>query len=78
MKTIYNKIFNANLWRIMLFSMVVIACRPEGDDLSLNPLPQPNFEAVEIAPGRVQLKNTTNTPTIANWTIVSSALCGVF
>lgn len=72
MKTIYNKIFNANLWKIMLFSMIVIACRPEGDNLTLSALPQPTFQAVEISPGRVQLTNTTNTPTIASWTIVSS------
>src|SRR5690606_3712938 len=80
MKTIYNKIFNANLWKIMLFSMIVIACRPEGDNLTLSALPQPTFQAVEISPGRVQLTYTTNTPTTASWTSVSSVqkLTGYF
>ena len=72
MKTIYNKILNKNLWKVVLFSLVIIACRPEGDNLSLSALPNPEFEAVEVAPGRIQLKNITSTPTIASWTIVSS------
>jgi len=72
MKTQYNKIIKINLWRIMFISLFISACRPEGDNLTLGNLPEPEFEATEISPGRIQLRNTTNTATIANWTIVSS------
>jgi len=56
----------------MFISLFISACRPEGDNLTLGNLPEPEFEATEISPGRIQLRNTTNTATIANWTIVSS------
>lgn len=54
---------------LMLF---MNSCKIEGEDLSLEELPQPQFEAVEIAPGKIRLTNTTNSPTIAHWTVLSS------
>lgn len=72
MKTLYKKLFQAKLWKFALVTLIVSACRPAGDNLTLGVLPQPEFEAVEISPGRIQLKNTTKTPTIAKWTILSS------
>ncbi|MBD1420431.1 hypothetical protein [Sphingobacterium chuzhouense] len=61
-----------NRWSVLLLLFLVQACQIEGDNLSLDNLPQPDFEATEVAPGRIQLTNKTNVPTIARWTVLSS------
>lgn len=52
--------------------MVLQGCKIEGEDLHLETIPQPDFEAVDLGEGKVRLINTTNTPSIAQWTVVSS------
>jgi len=47
-------------------------CKIEGEDLHLNPIPQPDFDAVDLGEGKVRLINTTGTPSIAQWTVASS------
>lgn len=60
------------MWGACLLLFFAQSCQIESENLSLGDLPQPDFEAVEIGPGRVQLTNKTNTPTIARWTVLSS------
>ncbi|MBD1435162.1 hypothetical protein H8B06_20250 [Sphingobacterium sp. DN00404] len=60
------------VWGAMLLLFFIQSCQIEGENLSLDDLPQPDFEAIETGPGRVQLTNKTNTPTIAKWTVLSS------
>src|SRR5690606_32138691 len=60
------------LWGICLVLFLIQSCKIEGENLSLDDLPQPDFVAEEIAPGRVKLTNRSNVPTIAKWTVLSS------
>lgn len=70
MKTQYKSMFRAYLMSGMLLSL--LSCKVEGDDLALNALPQADFEATEVAPGKIKLVNKTSGPSIAHWTIVNS------
>lgn len=58
---------------IALMGIIVFqGCKIEGEDLHLETIPEPNFEIVDLGQGTVRLINTTNTPSIAQWTVVSS------
>ena len=73
MKNQYKNTFKAHLipWLgAVMFSL--LSCKVEGDDLALTALPKADFEATEIAPGKIKLVNTTPGPSIAHWTIVNS------
>src|SRR5690606_12492704 len=59
-------------WGICLGLFLIQSRKIEGENLSLDDLPQPDFVAEEIAPGRVKLTNRSNVPTIAKWTVLSS------
>lgn len=60
------------IWGAVLLLIFAQSCQIEGENLSLNDLPQPSFEAEEIGPGRIKLTNTTSTPTIARWTVLNN------
>lgn len=72
MKINYKIRTKINTYCVVLLLFLVQSCQIEGEDLSLGDLPQPDFEATEIAPGRVQLSNKTNMASIARWTVLSS------
>lgn len=52
--------------------MFVQACKIEGDHLRLERIPEPNFKVVDLSSGKVRLINTTNSPSIAQWTVLST------
>jgi hypothetical protein len=70
MKLNYRKIYSL-IWGLMGI-MVLHACKIEGDNLHLEKIAQPDFEVVDLTKGKVRLINTTNTPSIAQWTVVST------
>jgi len=70
MKLNYKKIYSL-VWALIGI-MVLHACKIEGDDLHLEQIPEPNFEIVDLTKGKVRLINTTSTPSIAQWTVVST------
>lgn len=67
-----NYKIKSSLIAILMGTMLLNGCKIEGEDLHLEPIPQPDFEAVDLGEGKVRLINTTSTPSIAQWTIVSS------
>ncbi|WP_028295240.1 hypothetical protein [Olivibacter sitiensis] len=73
MKTHYNNKNRTNRWYWLVAFLAFQACSVEGDNLKLDALPTPDFE---IAAGEnsntMRLINTTNTPSIAYWTVPST------
>ncbi|TCK80608.1 hypothetical protein [Albibacterium bauzanense] len=70
MKLNYRKLHYL-VW-VLMGTMVLNACKIEGDNLHLEKIAQPDFEAVDLTKGKVRLVNTTSTPSIAQWTVVST------
>lgn len=73
MKT-YHKLRISTLASCLLAIAVGLSsCSIEGDDLSLDALPVPDFEIVNEGDGNtVMLVNRTNVPAIAYWTVPST------
>lgn len=72
MKTIYRKFSFTPILGLFLSVLVLQSCKIEGDDLTLSAIPSPDFEAVEVSPGKVRLSNKTKGSSIAHWTVLDN------
>lgn len=72
MKINMKNILKSPFCGVIALLITMQSCKIEGDDLTLGSLPTPDFEAVEVSPGKVKLTNKTPGANIAHWTVKSN------